>query len=254
MATLTHTVRLTLMATLLGFSGGAMAMLGNTFSTPNNSEGWQVLNYIGGFLYDTAPGETALWVSEGNPGGSVRAEDPNDFEGARFLAPVAGDLSSFIGETLRFDLKVIENFDPNEYTVSPQFGIVLVEGPALTLAYTDINPDDDWNRYEIPLTPSAGPLVLVNSTGTTTLPPIPDLGFWVVYQTNNLLGGFALATQSDFDTVFADVDRLTIIGEVLDGPEDKLALDNVFIPVPAALPLLLSALVGLGFTSGRRRA
>ena len=38
----------------------------------------------------------------------------------------------------------------------------------------------------------------------------------------------------------------TIIGEVLDGPEDKLALDNVFIPVPAALPLLLSALaIGL---------
>ncbi len=253
MATLLHTVKLAFVATLLGYAGGAAAMLSNTFSTPDDSEGWQVLNYIQGIAWDNQPGQTALWINEGNPPGAVRAEDPNDFEGARFLAPISGDLTRFIGETLTFDLKVIENFDPNEYTVSPQFGIVLIESGARTLAYTDVNPDDGWTSYAIPIGPSAGPLQTTISTGTTPLPPIPDVGFWVEYQTGNPFGGFSLATAQDFDEILASVDRLTIIGEVLDGPEDKLALDNVYIPVPAALPLLLSALAGIGVFQGRRR-
>ena len=76
------------------------------------------------------------------------------------------------------------------------------------------------------------------------------IGSWIVYDsTTGPVDGFIEAEMSHFIAVLGNVTSLTINGEVTDSTDDSLALDNVVvaaaIPVPAALPLFGTAILGL---------
>lgn len=76
----------------------------------------------------------------------------------------------------------------------------------------------------------------------------------LIPDTSAIGAAFVDPTTLHFSDVLGGVTRSTITGEVLDGPSEILALDNVhltLVPIPAVLPLLLSALFGL-VVAGRR--
>jgi hypothetical protein len=159
---------------------------------------------------------------------------------AEFTGVVAADL------WFQFDWKINGiTFDNNDPGLPPFLVDVvplfyLLDGAALLIYVMDEGDvtTNAWDAMDIPLTPNGSP---------------GHPGFWV--------------TQAGVDdgTGFADVfaapgvDELRIWGELtFDDPEaDGVQLDNVelimhVVPVPAALPLMLSALFGLSFIARRR--
>ncbi|MFT4584231.1 MAG: hypothetical protein ACI915_003573 [Gammaproteobacteria bacterium] len=242
------------------FSLNAAASASFTFDGPD-AQGWSVLNYQNGRIFDSfaGPAET---TPNGNPTDAILARDPNAVQGARFSAPApfVGDASSLIGGALMFDLTVAENFDANFYTLSRALGLIYVENATTGqgLLYTGALPDASWTPYSVTLGPNAAPLTLSSEFGGGLMGlPVPDIGFWAYIPNIAQIGAsFLDPTAQNFADVFGDVTRFTIVGEVLDGPEDVLGLDNVLlttVPIPAAFPLMLSALFGV-FAAGRRRA
>jgi len=232
------------------------AMTSFTFDADN--EGWAVLDYTGGRLFTGEVGGPAGITPMGNPGGAIIADDPNADEGARFSAPTPfiGNASSLVGANLTFDLTVLLNFVPNTYTLSRALGLVYIENDTSGdgLLYTGALPDDGWTTYSVTIGPNAAPLTLSPEAGLGGL-PVPDEGFWAYIPDTSAIGAaFVDPTAMHFSDVLGGVTRFTITGEVLDGPSEILALDNVhltLVPIPAALPLLLSALFGL-VVAGRR--
>ena len=173
-------------------------------------------------------------------GGHIAAIDPGGLTAALFNAPAKFTSIIEANQTLSFDMKIngptFDNDDPgNPFPdLVPLFylsngGSVIVYAVPEPLAQATVG---SWAHWSIPLVPNgdpgAGPGAWFGLTG-----PDDGTGF------DNLLGAGAP------DPV------LRIWGELTkDDPEaDGVQLDNVqlsAIPVPAALPLLVSALALLG--------
>jgi hypothetical protein len=136
-------------------------------------------------------------------------------------------------------------------------GLVYIESAAGDgIIYTGELPDDSFGSYSLDIAP--------NSSGLDTsidpkLPgiPLPDIGLWAYVPDVTNLNPLSFSDPSaiQIQTILGDVARLTVTGEVIDGLDDVLAIDNfhiTLVPIPAALPLMLSALVGVAFAAGRR--
>ncbi|MGH8597447.1 MAG: hypothetical protein ACREXT_12385, partial [Gammaproteobacteria bacterium] len=168
----------------------------------------------------------------------IRTRDPSSSTAGRAVPPAKFSDNYALGQTLSFDALVEKNggdgiYDPAAGGRAP---LVTIEAPAGTLVFvTSDLPiiDGPWKHYDVPLS---------------------DDPAWIIVEgiTPRAL------TAGEFDSVFGTMTRLTIISEWLkDTPDlDTGGLDNVTlsaIPVPAALPLLISALFGVGFAAKRRR-
>lgn len=242
MQNLARTILFSLFCALLFWTVNTVAAVVSNFDT--DGDAWHVLTYTNPGAFVSDDGLAAFDNLFGNPPGSISATDPGDNFAARWGAPdkFLGDKSAFIGGQLRFDIIVKANPGPTSLPVVP--GLVLIENASanLALAYTGALPNAaSWTSYTVPL-------------GANALAPgfPPPLGFWASFAPNN--PSLNPASAADFVMVFANITRLSITGEVTDGTDDTLALDNVnLVPIPAALPLLGSALFGLGFTARRRR-
>ncbi|MDA0822020.1 MAG: hypothetical protein O3C28_06300, partial [Proteobacteria bacterium] len=244
-----HLFRILILNLILTISVNANANTSFTFDGPA-AQGWTVLDYQNGRIFSNEPAYNPGLTSVGNPTDAILANDPNAEQGARFSAPAPfiGNAASLVGGTLMFDLTVAENFDAMAYTLGRALGLVLVERGVEALIYTGALPDDTWTTYTVNLGPNTVPLTLSPEPKLGGF-SIPDVGFWAyVPDITAAAPSFSDPTLGQFNSIFGAVDRFTIVGEVLDGPDDALALDNVnltVVPVPAALPLMLSALFGV---------
>lgn len=191
------------------FAGDAYAtIISSTFDS--NNEGWQILG-------DSTSSISTYVTTGGNPGGFVQANDRVAGGVWYFNAPskFLGNVSGAYGQSLLFDL--------NQTGSGPQFNAadVILNGGGLQLTY---------------------------DTGSNPLP----LGQWVSYsvifnESGGWLNGSVSATQADMLVVLGSLDRLRIRGEFITG-SDEGALDNVsvkVVPIPAAIWLLGSSLIGL---------
>lgn len=223
----------------------------NTFATVQSTfdltgEGWRDLTYTNLGIFHLDNGLANFDALFGNPAGSVDTTDPGDDFAARFGAPAGagylGDLTAFIGGAIAFELIIKANDGPIPSPAVP--GVVAFENSVMNrgIGYTGPKPNAaDWTQYSALLLPAPG---IVNPF---------VVGFWGAYNLDNPFA-VSLATAADFTNVLGNVTRLTINGEVTDGTDDTIALDNVhltMIPIPATLPLLASTLFGLGFVARR---
>lgn len=201
---------------------------------------------IGGDLGPETPGGTTFFheTDQGNPGGNLHATDPAPGSTVLFNAPGKFLSNLTQGTTLSFDMFI----DGTEYD-DPGLGIPLFyvynDSDIMLYAVDEADaPLGQWLSFSIDIQPNAaaasGPGSWLTLSGSGT-PIDGDAAF------NNIFGNGGLATE------------LRFWGELTkDKPEgvDGVLLDNVVItapvPVPAALPLMLSALAGIGFA--RRRA
>lgn len=186
----------------------------------------------------------------GNPGGYIRTRDPNSSTAGRAEPPAKFSDNYAIGQILSFDALVERNsMDASADFDGNQAPLVTIEGSGGTLVFVipesefpkidelDGIDGNDWKHYEVPL---------------SDVPP-SGVGTWLIFD-----GTVRALNPGEFASVFGSPTiRLTLISEWLKDQEDKDTggLDNVqlqAVPVPAALPLLLSALVGFGFTAKRR--
>jgi hypothetical protein len=135
----------------------------------------------------------------GNPGGAICADDIGTGVYWYFRMPYSGDLSSYYGLMLTYDLQsTLLSGVPG----SPVDDVV-ISGGGITLAYqTGISPatDGTWTSFSIPL----------SETG------------WVIQGTTTA------ATLTDIQTVLAAVDYIDIAGEYVVGA-DTGCIDNVVI-------------------------
>lgn len=181
--------------------------------------------------------------SGGENAGYIQTVDPDSDNAARLVAPAKFTDNLAVGRGL--SLHVLVTAPNGGVFDSPVAPLIAIEGDGLTLVFGVPTPVDlnEWLRYFVPLTPdNVGWSAVINSDPTNAgLPSDPfDAG------------------PGEFSRVLGDANkRLTVIGEwINDGSfqTDTGGLDSVnLVPIPAALPLLLSALAGIGFTARRRR-
>ena len=188
----------------------AYANLISTFDT--DTEGWTTWDKPSFLVTYT------FWNSTGgSPGGYIYAEDiieeGYNGRGWKFLSPSnwSGDWTSYMGGTLEFDMQVL-------YTSSSIYKMVVaIDGPNtgnfLRWAPGTEMPVDGWSHFSIDLIPE----------------------------------NFTIRGSLTFEEIMLNVDAIYIKGEASSGP-DSTAIDNVMVsavPVPAAILLLGSGLVGL---------
>jgi hypothetical protein len=198
------------------------------FSTfDNDPEGWSVVD----LPTPTIPSPpTVLGTysvnymnSGGNPGGYISMTDPSG-NWFMFSAPNAflGDQSSAFGGTLFFDMKTTPTPLPNE------FPAVVLVGLEDTLFYTALAPVSDWGTYEVLLSPNG----------------------WRLNDQQSGLEPSALGMQ----TILSDLQALYISGDWIDGVETT-GLDNVRLtPIPPAVWLFGSGLLGLAGIARRKKS
>ncbi|MEM7255203.1 MAG: hypothetical protein AAF493_27700 [Pseudomonadota bacterium] len=177
-------------------------------------------------------------VATGGPGGVgdgfIQGEDPDSGNVAQLKAPPKFITALPNADTLSFDVLVEDPDGTGAFENDPTPAIAITGGGS-TIVYGAQNPAIGvWTHFDVALAPGPG---------------------WVVVTS----GGFAPADASDFATVMGAVSQLTFIGEWLndDADIDTGGLDNVrlsAVPVPAALPLLLSAFGLLAIVRRRRAA
>lgn len=227
-------------ATLTPLSNAAaFAVAESTFDS--SAESWTGLACLNPGL--CAFGNVALPVQHladgGNPGGYIRARDPGSSTAGRLLPPASFSSSFALGQTLSFDVRVERNGGDGEYGAGTQASgapLVAVESGFLTLVFGSNDfpvIDGGWKHYDVPFADGPG---------------------WMVFDGN--LGQLRALAPGEFDTAFTGMTRLTIVAEWLDDSQDldTGGLDNVrlsAVPVPAALPLALSA---FGLLAAFRRA
>lgn len=200
-----------LCSSVLGLLFSTQAMAASITSTFDiDADGWLVSG-------DATSGVPDYVASGGNPGGFIEADDTVSGGVWYFQAPgkFLGDMSGAYGQTLSFDLT--QDGRGSQFSASD---IIL-----------------DGGGIQITLDSLANPL---------------PLGDWVSYavvldESDSWMNGGIAATQSDIQTVLGALTRLRIRGEYISG-SDTGGLDNVnlqVVPVPAAVWLFASALVGL---------
>ena len=256
----TSLIMLFLISALTSFNAQAMNVLASSdFDGAGNFDDWTAHRcgdfglcpiptpgFGGDFGAETPGGATFFHESDqGNPGGNLHATDPVEADSTMlFNAPVKFLNNLTQGTTLSFDMFI----DGVEYS-DTSFGIPLFyahNGPDIMLYAVDADdaPLGEWISFVVDIQPNGAGGVGLGSWYTLVGGGGEDDG--TVF--NNIFGSGGLATELRF---WGELTR--------DKPEgvDGVLLDNVIItapvPVPAALPLLLSALAGFGFLGSRRK-
>lgn len=192
----------------------------------SGSEGWTVSDGARNLEWNS---------TGGNPGGFISAEEALLNNTWYFRSPNiwAGDWTSYIGGTVSFDLIDIvkDQWDPNfggmhgVYYPDPPEIIIAMDTDNVVFWEADIVPiSSDWTSFQIQLLESDA--------------------------------SFSSTTTASFETIMENVSRLAIRGEYF-RLDDKEGLDNVMvnpIPIPAAVWLFSSGLVGLIGISRRKKA
>ncbi|MHA7870969.1 MAG: VPLPA-CTERM sorting domain-containing protein [Hyphococcus sp.] len=128
----------------------------------------------------------------------------------------------------------------------------------------DVNPDGVFNAFQL-FVRADDPNRLENASTTVTVDMVNGMALDMSLNAiGNEMGAFDKAfTLSDLAAISSISGTIAFAFDVLQGatgsPNSRLAfnfkaLSVSEIPVPAALPLLLSGLAGLGFASRRRKA
>ena len=181
---------------------------------------------------------------DGNSG-HIRSEDPDSDNAARLKAPSKFSDNLALGQTLSLWTIITDPSDTGSPDV-PVAPLVYIQGAGKTLVYGVPVPAEDVGvSHIVPIEDTPG--------DTNTF-----LGWFTI--TGTTLNTLGALNPGDFGAVLADPNKqLSIIGEWLnDSPdEDRGGLDSVVlsapVPVPAALPLMLSALAGFGFAARRKK-
>jgi hypothetical protein len=187
--------------------------------TGAGANGWTAIDHLT-FDYSSQYSATG-----GKTGGYLAGGETNPLGGTGyFVAPSTsafhGDLSTYVGGTLSFDIKVFEGtklnyFDDND---------VMISGNGSTLLFaTHINPaeapGDGWVHFSIALTTA-------------------NFG-------------------SNLATVLANVSNFELRGEFIDGVE-KEGIDNVTlttaVPEPSTWAMMILGFCGVGFMAYRRKS
>jgi hypothetical protein len=217
MSTLAFLAVALVLASASRLDGGIIAI--SDFSVED--EGWRLTG-------DSTSALPAYFSSGGNTGGFVRGQDSVVGGVWYWQAPskFLGDDSAAYGEFLTYDLRMRGTgplFDDSD---------VILTGAGLSLHFdtSSVPQDGPWTSYTVLLSETAG------------------------WRVGSLAG--ALANQSQFLAVLADLSSLRIRGEFITGP-DNGDLDNVVLhanAVPEPISLSLFAIGVLGVLGGCLRA
>ena len=198
----------------------------STFDT--NDEGWSIVSFtnLSTDSFGIVGTYAAIYNSTGgNPGGFISNNDPDGGD-ATFSAPASflGDRSVAVGTMFSYDLI---HSGSNNYNATD----LIFQGNGMSLlweASPDLMPTTTWMNVAVTLAPSAQ---------------------WHLNTHNG-----ALATMSDFQSVFANLTGVFVRGEYTTGGESD-GIDNVnFVPEPATTSLLLLSLGATAIVWKKRRA
>ena len=172
----------------------------------SGAEGWTVVNFtdLSNNAYTiTGTNSPTFTASGGNPGGYISSADP-DTSDFTFSAPAAfrSGFPTIPGGMVSYDLT-------HTGTVDYQTSDVILEGGGLRLLWQSspaLNPNSGWTTVSFNLAPSPQ-----WHLGTTT---------------------GALASNSDFATVLANVSGFYVRGEYTNGLGETAGVDNVRVQVP----------------------
>ena len=230
-----NAIRAMVVVGLFGLATTAQAAVVASSSFTADAEGWTGLSCPnpGVCALGADPLAVQHLVAGGNPGGYIRTKDPSNTHAGRVTPPSTFSSNFALGQILSFDVLVEKNGGDGVFdaTLAP---LVTIESASGTLVYgtTDFPIiDGPWKHYEVPF--AADPN-------------------WSIFAG----GALRALLPGEFDTAFGIQTRLTIISEWLKDSTavDTGGLDNVVlstVPVPAALPLFVTALCGLGIKRKR---
>ncbi|MBL8210780.1 MAG: PEP-CTERM sorting domain-containing protein [Bryobacterales bacterium] len=203
-----------LLLSLFTAHAGAASIVSDFDNAGNGLDGWTVIG-------DPVGGAATYQATGGNPGGFAQVSDNGAGAVIYWAAPSKfhGNLSSYLGGTLRFDMSQ----SPLANLFLATLGDIQLVSPGLTLV-TEV-----FSNANLP--------TLAFQTETVSLSTSTA---WRVGTT-----GGALATASDLQTVLGNVTGILIRGEI-SLLIDTNGLDNVVleqnVPEPSTAALLLAGL------------
>jgi hypothetical protein len=198
----------------------SQGLVSSTFDT--DADGWLVTDVMGG------PSSPAMWQS-----GVIVTTDLYNW--TTFLAPTkfTGDISPYIGGTLRFELQ-----DTLKDVQADNYFSVSIDSAAGNLKWFGGSPSTtEMTAFTAVLSSSAPGWRLNGSVGEPSSGTTP--------------------TKAQFSAVLSSVNNLHIDADWRDGP-DEVRLDNVFLsPIPepsSALMLMAGALALIAMLRAQRAA